>query len=160
MKYLALVMAMVLPLAACMKYKPRLPEEPRGKPRYLTLHEQRVIARDISMSLKDPFSPIFYFLMVNTPPDGKNGFTTYCGDVNAKNSFNGYNGRTPFMAIVNFSNGVVVSAVLTNMAVPGTLREQAINMMCQEAGFYTVDARMMGFIMPPVTPDVLGYPRE
>lgn len=108
MKKILAVALCVVALSGCTPH-PTTSKEPAvvvTKTRPLSTPEQKVVQDSVRQELKDPQSATFKMLPINE--DGAPG--TYCGMVNAKNSFGGYVGDTPFMATVTRRAGEVVSS--------------------------------------------------
>lgn len=76
------------------------------KKRDLTDPEKQIIENSVKDRLKDPDSAMFKLPKVNE--DGKPD--TYCGLVNAKNSYGGYTGYKPFLATLSRPNGEVTAS--------------------------------------------------
>lgn len=71
-------------------------------PRDLTAAETAAIKTVVEDKLKDPESARFKW-------EKWNGGIYYCGMVNAKNSYGGYVGFVPFIAVVAFANDRVLT---------------------------------------------------
>lgn len=54
----------------------------------------------VRSQLKDPQSAIFTHVLYDPTSVDKHGVVRYCGLVNAKNSYGGYAGDTPFMVFI------------------------------------------------------------
>lgn len=72
-----------------------LPTIALAAPRSLTTAEMRTVSAAVALKLKDPQSAQFRW---NAYLNDKTG--SYCGFVNSKNSYGGYPGFQPFMAII------------------------------------------------------------
>lgn len=79
--------------------------------RDLTAAEKAALGQSIAKGLKDPDSARFQWLRFPKAPRGDS--VTWCGMVNAKNSYGGYTGSKPFMALVLVKNGRPVGGVLS-----------------------------------------------
>lgn len=71
---------------------------PTGKPYVLTMDEKAIVEAGVKKGLKDPYSAMFGFMIGAQTPDKS---INVCGFVNAKNSFGGYVGETPFFGILH-----------------------------------------------------------
>lgn len=60
--------------------------------------DKEAVVNDLDRRLKDPYSAHYYWSNGWTKKNG--GGTWVCGMVNAKNSYGGYVGKTPFMALL------------------------------------------------------------
>ena len=92
--------AVVLLLAACAKPEPLPP---------MTLSEAhvRTVQDGLRRGLKDPDSAKFGPMVAGL---GKTGVASVCGWVNAKNSYGGYSGMSPFLGVMD-EGGLVFEAV-------------------------------------------------
>ncbi len=88
---------------------------------------------DISKQLKDPGSAMFKWAPAFMPllPDG---VVVYCGLINAKNSYGGYTGFTPYIASLIFRSRKVAHAALIDASVGGTHAEANL-LMCEKSGY-------------------------
>lgn len=132
MRYFVVLMAVLL--AGCVTTPQPPPLEPRGPARELTEREKKVISGYLAADLKDPASASFSWAWI-LPPIDPNGAVTYCGAINARNSFGGFVGRSPYLSLVGFKNGEVESAYLTGIASDGSTKSQAYLIMCERAGY-------------------------
>lgn len=76
-----------------------------GEPHELSTPERAEVARAVQSGLMDPSSAMFLWTTHTGDP------VLYCGLVNAKNSFGGYVGFTPYMVFI-VPNGGDIKAVL------------------------------------------------
>jgi uncharacterized protein YceK len=65
----------------------------------LTAEQESAAKAAVRSSLKDPGSAEFYDLYGAKDPKDETIKVSYCGQVNAKNSYGGYVGRTPFIVL-------------------------------------------------------------
>jgi hypothetical protein len=70
--------------------------------REFTPAEKAMIAAVVTADLKDPDSAQFQWPAIDF---GQHVFYSYCGKVNAKNSFGGYTGYKTFQARLFYNNG-------------------------------------------------------
>jgi hypothetical protein len=101
------------------------------KTRELTKNEKKIIGEGIARGLKDPQSAQFRWLPF---PESNEELISYCGMVNAKNSYGGYTGFKPFLAGILMKNGKIVGAVLIG-ADAGRYGEEATLSVCNDKGF-------------------------
>jgi hypothetical protein len=94
MKRLIWPLLMAAPLAACATAAPitQLGNRP------LSQSEKTALASSLSQTLKDPGAAQFKWMPLNVTDQNPTG---YCGLVNGKNSFGGYNGYRPFFAMIS-----------------------------------------------------------
>ena len=102
--------------------------------RDLTDAEKERISRGIAQGLKDPASAQFRWtkvpIPVLMPPAGE---FYYCGLVNAKNSYGGYTGMKPFVAMVTVVKTYVVGANLVGVGSDGA-GTYVVEKACAEQG--------------------------
>jgi hypothetical protein len=98
--------------------------------RELDEKERALIAEVVTASFKDPAAAQFRWLPI---PDSES-LVTYCGLVNGKNSYGGYIGFSPFIALLMLKNATVKEATVIDVAEPGTSDEQALRAMCSKKG--------------------------
>lgn len=99
--------------------------------RELTSQEKTILAKGFSQGLKDPQSAQFRWLPWQH--DGKSA-TVYCGMVNAKNSYGGYTGFTPFQGIVLTKAGKITGGMILASGNPSTTDGQVAVQACRNAG--------------------------
>lgn len=119
-------------LSACVPAAKSIKEAPIvvTQKRALSDVEKNVIQESVRGKLKDPDSAKFSMPQVN-----ENGApNVYCGLVNAKNSYGGYTGFTPFMATLVRTNGEVKGSFAM---LPSSSRfgEMAMISMCKDKGY-------------------------
>jgi hypothetical protein len=85
---------------------PSAPPPQAGTPITLTAAEIKQVQAGVQASLKDPASAIFSGATLAAKE--ANGDITACGLVNAKNSYGGYVGASPYIATMR--NGIVVDS--------------------------------------------------
>ena len=101
-----LTLCCLLLVAACVANTPPLGTKyKRGEPVHLSDKQIEMVKEGVKRSLKDPtsaiFGPIYAVKNVENSSQGSDENMIYvCGTVNAKNSFGGYNGQTPFNGIL------------------------------------------------------------
>jgi hypothetical protein len=87
----------------------------------------------LAQSLKDPASAQWRWALF---PKNAEGTVTYCAEVNAKNSYGGYNGFKPFLAVLNVTKGKItegaIAAIEDNAPqyqgiVPGMCAKEGVN---------------------------------
>jgi len=99
----------------------------------LTAPEKAVIAQAVSKGLKDPQAAQFRWTDPGALTDGE--VKTYCGQVNAKNSYGAYVGYVPYMAGLIVRHGKVVAAIVTGAPdAPGSSGVQATTILCGREG--------------------------
>jgi hypothetical protein len=135
-----LVICAALVVSGCQTTTQSAPPEEVGPARELTEREIKVISGGLAVDLKDPASVSFWWSWIKPPVD-PNGAVTYCAALNARNSFGGYIGRSPFIAVVGFKNGVASSAYLSGIASDNTSKSQAVLIMCERAGYQPLALR-------------------
>lgn len=97
-----------------------------GAQRFVTRADRIAVRKAVTETLKDPESAHFRW----TKRLGKD--STYCGWVNAKNSYGGYTGFMPFVAIVaTLSDG---SSVATTLDLGGSDNVDFISNFCVSKG--------------------------
>lgn len=142
MKQIAVLIAASALLAGCMataappspQAEAKYPEPlPASEMRDLTPAEKAILAKGFAAGLKDPGSAQFQWAKIQKalPADGG---MNYCAQVNAKNSYGGYIGMTPFMGVIQIKNGKIVGGEMG--AVGYTERQYAdlLPKMCREKG--------------------------
>lgn len=100
------------------------------KTKPLSEAEKLIIQESVKSKLKDPDSAMF-----RMPPVNENGAPdSYCGLVNAKNSYGGYTGFTPFAATLMRVGGEIKdsSSILPSMSKHGV---RAMYSMCENNGY-------------------------
>nr|WP_147247326.1 hypothetical protein [Brenneria salicis]NMN90981.1 hypothetical protein [Brenneria salicis ATCC 15712 = DSM 30166] len=100
------------------------------KTRPLSETEKLIIQESVKAKLKDPDSAIF-----RLPPVNENGAPdSYCGLVNAKNSYGGYTGFTPFAATLMRMDGEIKDS---SSILPAASRHgiRAMYSMCEKNGY-------------------------
>lgn len=101
-----LVLCCFLLVAACVENTPPLNTTyKRGEPVQLTDKQVEMVKEGVKKTLKDPNSAMFGSIYaVKNAENGSKGNSDkiiyVCGTVNAKNSFGGYTGQTPFNGIL------------------------------------------------------------
>lgn len=106
---------------------------PASEMRDLTQAEKAILAKGFAAGLKDPGSAQFQWAKIQKglPTDGT---IDYCAVVNAKNSYGGYIGATPFMGTIQVTNGKIAAGMMG--AVGYTERQYAdlLPKMCRDKG--------------------------
>lgn len=106
---------------------------PAHAARPLTAQEKAAVEKAVKEKLKDPDSAKFKW------PDLVNEKGGYCGLVNARNSYGGYSGFTPFMAFILFpkKEGEHTGAMVLQMASdnPDDSMTGAVIKVCQDQGY-------------------------
>lgn len=101
--------------------------------RELTAAEKALLTKGFAAGLKDPGSAQFQWARIrkDLPSDG---IIDYCAVVNAKNSYGGYIGATPFLGKIQVTNGKIAAGMMG--AVGYTERQYAdlLPKMCRNAG--------------------------
>lgn len=99
-------------------------------PRNLAPVEKAAIKAAVEEKLKDPFSAQFKWGQWN-------GSAYYCGTVNAKNSFGGYIGFVPFLALVAFAEGKVAGPpfIMLADADPNSVDSRVVREQCAKGGY-------------------------
>ena len=98
--FVATVLACLLGLTSCLgTYTPTPP--PTVRTRLITLTDKQIeyVQQDVGNVLKDSDSAIFGRIIAAALDDSHTSLVV-CGWVNAKNSFGGYTGHTPFTGTV------------------------------------------------------------
>lgn len=125
-------------LAGCFAGTPPTNEEAPIAPltdselRVLTTEEKAVLAKGFAAGLKDPTSAIFQWTKV--PKRLPENSFDYCALVNAKNSYGGYTGATPFMGMVLVRNGKIVSGVTAVVGDIDRRYSHILPEMCRKKG--------------------------
>lgn len=102
-------------------------------PRTLAPSEKSVIAKEVGKRLKDPESARFKWPQV--VGDG----LTYCGFVNAKNSYGGYAGAVPFMAVIGTPKKPFAAVTDLGDGDPESFETRFITKECAKAGYDLAD---------------------
>lgn len=100
----------------------------------LTAKEKTTIVKAVKDQLKDPDSAKFKWVKLADRINPKHFVDSYCGLVNAKNSYGGYTGFEPFEVMAARSeNGkfVVISVSVSSSDLP----TDAIVAMCSDNGY-------------------------
>lgn len=99
-------------------------------PRVLTPGEKAAIKAAVDDKLKDPSSAQFKWGKWNRSP-------YYCAAINAKNSYGGYIGFVPFLALVAFADGKSLGTpfVMLADADPDSPTSRTIRGQCAEGGY-------------------------
>jgi hypothetical protein len=100
----------------------------------LTAKEKSAIVNAVKEQLKDPDSAKFKWVKLADRINPKNFVDSYCGLVNAKNSYGGYTGFEPFEVMVARSDNnkfEVISVSVSSSALP----TDAIVSMCSDNGY-------------------------
>jgi hypothetical protein len=106
----------------------------------ITDAERAAIRVEVRKQLKDPDSARFRWLPSKAGDD-------YCGFVNARNSYGGYAGHTPFMVMLaTGSKGPVAIFIGMGTANPGSVASMVIAQTCAEKG---IDMRAATTDDPP-----------
>lgn len=88
----------------------------------------------VAEKLKDPSSAQWQWYAFK-------GETTYCGRVNAKNSYGGYTGFSPFYVIFNAKDGPNKPiAVMLSSADPDDPISRTVSRLCLDDGYPITDA--------------------
>lgn len=109
------------------------PVKPPVRMRDLTSAEQQLLARSLAQSLKDPGSAQFRWSKFPQPLSASSEPAHYCATVNARNSFGGYVGHQPFLAIIAMRDGKISSGAIGAMG-SDTQTARIVEKMCQEHG--------------------------
>ena len=123
-------LAFLLSLTGCVQSTKEAMKDfpPPVSPYSLTSADIQEVKAGVARGLKDPYSAMFGGMRATLRQDG---MVTVCGYVNAKNSFGGYVGMTPFMGLL--AKKPVLYFAATGMG--GTsIETQVIFDMCHEAG--------------------------
>ena len=96
----------------------------------LTTVQKSAIKAAVEDKLKDPDSAQYKWRPWN-------GSETYCGSVNAKNSYGGYIGFTPFLALLDNRKGIAKPMVFIMLASadPQSVELKVIIDQCAKAGY-------------------------
>lgn len=100
----------------------------------LTAKEKAIIMKAVKDQLKDPESAKFRWMPLPAKINQKHFVDSYCGLVNAKNSYGGYTGFDPFEAqVARTDDGKfeVISVTVSN----GNLTASDIAKMCSTTGY-------------------------
>ena len=102
----------------------------------ITLNEEQIaiVKEGIKRSLKDPNSADFGAM--KAADTDKKGIVHVCGTVNAKNSFGGYSGQSPYVGVLGSmeSEGKTVG-LFTLTSLGNTKRDASVVMsMCKQLG--------------------------
>lgn len=100
--------------------------------RDLTPAEKATLGRALAKGLKDPDSARWQWLRFPRAP--KSPSVTYCGMVNAKNSYGGYTGSAPFMGEIIVKDGKPVGGIL-GMAGSDKIANDIIHNECRKHGW-------------------------
>lgn len=106
------------------KYTPTPVAPPEVSQRVLTDDEFSVVTAALHDVLKDPESARIRGVKVAIGGlnDPLNGSSHVCGEVNAKNSYGGYTGYSPFWGQLITKGGVPVGARIFEIGAPNTLK--------------------------------------
>jgi hypothetical protein len=109
--------------------------------RELTPQEKKAVEAAVVENFKDPLSAQFKWLPFHTEP--REG-VWYCGLVNAKNSFGGYIGFTPFLVLMGYhakTNAFVFASQPGGPGAPGDAVEAFIYKQCRKYGYDLSNAK-------------------
>lgn len=138
------LIALALPLGGCgggsqALVTPSPVETRQSKPllapsdlRELSAGEKRVLASILAESLKDPGSAQWKW--AKFPKAVFNGETSYCAQVNAKNSYGGYNGFKVFLAVVTVEKGQIKRGAIAGIQDTNPTYAEIVPNMCREEG--------------------------
>lgn len=102
--------------------------EPPGVSMELTAAQRRAVEAGVLKSLKDPESARFGEIAAARTPDGA---IYVCGFVNARNSFGGYSGSSPFIGLLAT---VAQATIFTPAAIESGRSASIVLEMCREKG--------------------------
>jgi hypothetical protein len=109
-----------------------LPNYASAKLRDLSEPEKAAVGVAVARGLKDPGSAQFRWNKIVDAPPGEEGIP-YCAMVNAKNSFGGYIGFKPYVAMVLIDKGKATGAKLIGVA--GSANDTyAVETVCRDSG--------------------------
>ena len=103
--------------------------------RELTPAEKKIIVNAISPSLRDPGSAKYRWAKIRNATDGA---VNYCGMVNAKSPYPGYNGQQAYILEATMSGGKVSAAVVGLIA--GGKDIEIVRSMCKKYDLDPSDA--------------------
>jgi hypothetical protein len=135
MRSQAIVASVAILLTGCAVSAPHtdyqaVPPDANTPRRELTVTEKKFMAEGLSKDFKDPPSAQFRWMQIPVP-SLPNSIVSYCGTVNAKNSYGGYVGFKPFIARVGFSDNKMIYATMGSIAGPELPEEVIINQCAQ-----------------------------
>lgn len=114
-RYRSAWLVTALALAGCQQHVARTAAPDKvytdGDLRELTAVEKKIVGTGLARGLKDPDSARFEWGKIPKALP-RAGTTTYCGMVNAKNSYGGYTGSKPFIAVLILEGGRITEARL------------------------------------------------
>jgi hypothetical protein len=113
--------------------KPPPEPEPEAQYRVLTAQEKATLGKMLAGTLKDPASAQWKWAPFPFPKSGS-GNMTYCAQVNAKNSYGGYNGHKAFLAIVGVEKGKFLTGVIVGIQDNDVRYAEIVPQMCAEKG--------------------------
>lgn len=98
----------------------------------MTAQEKALLAKSFAYGLKDPNSAQFQWTKVpkSLPKDS----FEYCALVNAKNSYGGYTGATPFIGMVLIRDGKIAGGTIAAIGETRPLYSHIIPDMCRKKG--------------------------
>lgn len=112
--------------------QPDIPPIPAAETRSLTAQEKALLSKGFAATLKDPASAQFQWAKV--PKRLPESTLDYCAMVNAKNSYGGYTGASPFLGMIFITKGKIIGGaiVATTDSRPGYA--EIIPTMCRKKG--------------------------
>jgi len=105
------------------------PEDAKTPRREITLEEKKFLIEALSRDLKDPGSAQFRWAQIPVPST-PTGAVHYCATVNAKNSYGGYVGQKPFIAVIGFVNNKMSMAGMVALSGSDEYQDQPISALC------------------------------
>ena len=107
--------------------------------RELNSAEKKLLAEHLSRDLKDPGSAQFRWTKFPKIPSD-NEPIHYCGTVNAKNSYGGYVGHQPFIAVIGVVKGKIATASIGALASSQPGDAETVERLCKEKGLTSLNA--------------------
>ncbi|MFT3942080.1 hypothetical protein [Rhodopseudomonas sp.] len=117
---------------------PDLPPLAASETRELTATEKALLAKAFSADLKDPDSGRFKWARV--PKTLSDGTIDYCGLVNGKNSYGGYNGFKPFIGVITVKSGRITGGNIAAIADSDLRYADIVPKMCRQKGLTVLAA--------------------
>jgi hypothetical protein len=99
--------------------------------RPLTAAEKIALGKMLAQSLKDPGSAQWQWTMF---PKNADGSISYCAQVNAKNSYGGYNGFKTFISVLNVTKGKITAGAIAGIQDNDRRYSDIVPDMCRKEG--------------------------
>lgn len=122
----------VAPAPSKSRLPPALPILSTSEMRDLTGAEKVLLSQQMAESLKDPSSAQFKWTKV--PKQLPDGTFTYCGMINAKNSYGGYNGMSVYIGAIVVQKGKITGGSIGAISDADRRYSNIVPDMCRETG--------------------------